>query len=61
MSDRCDHCGQVHPTNAAVAIGRFDPRGPSGWRANHAFAEVRATRAEAEADWCESAKERWGR
>ena len=32
MSDRCDHCGQVHPTNAAVAIGRFDPRGPSGWR-----------------------------
>lgn len=61
MSERCDHCGQVHPTNAAVAIGRFDPRGPSGHRANLAFAETRATRAEAEADWCDYARGRWVR
>lgn len=42
------------PSNAAVAVGRFDPDGVKGYKANNLNyddAPLRATRAEAEQDY----------
>lgn len=47
----CEKCDQIgHPT---VAVGRFTPGGPDGFRALDS-GPLRATRQEAEADVCAS-------
>lgn len=46
------HNGRVIPSDASVAVGRFLPEGPIGYVANRVpNAPLRATRAEAVADW----------
>lgn len=47
----CQTCGYVHPSNAAAAVGRFG--GTKRWIAlDMPGATHRASRAEAEDDWC---------
>lgn len=42
----------IIPADAARAVDRFNPRGPAGYRSSHdSAAPVRATRAEATADY----------
>lgn len=49
----CPTCNSVHPSDAAVAVGRFLAGGHAGYMAsNVAIATERATREEAEADYC---------
>lgn len=49
----CPRCNTVHPSNAAVAVGRFGTT-PRGYVANLTDRPtvLRQTRAEAEADYC---------
>ena len=53
MKPPCETCGRIHATGESVAIGRFTPTGPTGYRAkDDASAPVRASREAAEADAC---------
>jgi hypothetical protein len=53
MSAPCAKCGRVHPTDAVIALGRFNNTGAVGWYAvNAPFSARRPTRDEAMADWC---------
>lgn len=52
MKAPCATCDHIHATDMARAVGRFQPSGPSGYRARSGGA-IRATRAEAEADECQ--------
>lgn len=52
MTATCPTCHHVHTTRDAYAVGRFDPHGPTGYRAATAGTPPRATRAEAIADEC---------
>lgn len=47
----CAECGWIHPSDAAHAIGKFDPAGPIGY-VSRLGGSVRPTRGEAEADYC---------
>lgn len=47
----CPSCQQTHASDMARAVGRFQPAGPSGYRAKSG-GPLRATRGEAEADEC---------
>lgn len=51
VADLCPTCGWTHADTTHVVGSRFTP-GPKRYAANHPNATVRATRAEAEADWC---------
>ena len=42
--------GRVVPSNAARAVGRFNPNGTEGYRSSLG-GPLRATRTEAEGDW----------
>lgn len=48
----CPHCHLTHATDWAVAVDRWRPEGPAGYRARYPDAPLRATRAEAIADMC---------
>lgn len=48
----CPHCHTIHATDWAVAVDRWRPEGPAGYRARYPDAPWRATRAEAIADMC---------
>lgn len=52
MKRSCPSCGQVHPSNAAIAVNRFKPA-KTMWSANYPGAPMRLSRARAEQDWCE--------
>lgn len=54
MANRiCVECGCVHPSDAAIAVGRFSHDRPSGFIANVTHsASLRNTRIEAVADYC---------
>lgn len=53
----CQTCGYVHPSNAAAAVGRFG--GTKRWIAlDVPGATHRASRAEAEDDWCQARRGR---
>lgn len=56
MSEACRMCGHTHPSDAAKAIGRFSKNGPSGYAASIPSAPVRASRKEAEQDYCANAR-----
>lgn len=45
----CPACDAIHTGRDAIAVGRFRPEGPTGYRARSGGL-LRATRAEAEAD-----------
>lgn len=45
----CPDCLTIHEATAVVAVGRFDPNGPRGYRA---AGPLRATREEAMRDVC---------
>lgn len=54
----CPECLQTHPSNAAIAVGRFNPLGPVGFTSTHADdAPIRATRSQAETDFCVAQQE----
>ena len=58
MKSACPQCGYVHPSNAAVAVGRFSLGRDVAYRAsNRDDAPTCTTRAEAVADWCDHARE----
>lgn len=49
-------CGRVHGADETVAVGRFRPDGPTGYKASPAIrpdAPLRCTRQEAELDVCD--------
>ena len=49
----CMECNSVHPSDAAIAVGRFGLCGPSGFIANVSHSvPLRGSRAEAVADYC---------
>ena len=48
----CPNCHLIHATDWAVAVDRWRPEGPAGYRARYPDAPLRATRAEAIADMC---------
>ena len=48
----CPHCHLIHATDWAVAVDRWRPEGPAGYRARYPDAPLRATRAGAIADMC---------
>ena len=51
----CPSCGWVHSLGDVVAVGRFDPDGPVGYKATlPQGAPLRASRAEAMRDVCEA-------
>ena len=53
MADSCGRCGHVHSPDWAVAVHRFTPGGPAGYRASGApGAPLRPTRDQAIADQC---------
>lgn len=54
MTRPCPLCGWVHDSSTVRAIDRFNPDGPSGYRATNPGALVRDTRDEAMRDACES-------
>ncbi len=47
----CPECQTIHSGSDVVAVDRFNPDGPAGFRA-HFGGEVRATRAAAMSDVC---------
>jgi hypothetical protein len=47
----CPACRTIHGSDAAVAVGRFNPEGPRGYRARDG-GPLRLTRAAAVADTC---------
>lgn len=51
MAECCHACSTVHPSDAAVAVGRFDPHGVRGYR-SRLGGPLRPTRSEVEADYC---------
>lgn len=53
MASEPGPCGHVHTSQTAVAVGRFLPGGPTGYRAASG-GPLRSTRARAERDECES-------
>jgi len=53
----CRSCGWVHSLGDVVAVGRFDPNGPIGYKATSQAAPLRASRAEAMRDVCEARQE----
>lgn len=53
MTARCPDCETIHPTNAAIAYGRFRPQGALGYVANYPDAPQRPTRQQAENDYCQ--------
>ena len=51
-SQNGEHLTRAIPSDAAYAVGRFDPRGTRGYIARGVpGAPMRATRADAQADW----------
>jgi hypothetical protein len=53
---RDSSCGRVHGADETVAVGRFRPGGPTGYKASPAVrpdAPLRRTRQEAEQDVCD--------
>ena len=49
----CLECHGVHPSDAAIAVGRFSLCGPSGFIANVSHSmPLRVSRDEAVADYC---------
>ena len=52
VAPACPHCHLIHVTDWAVAVDRWRPEGPAGYRARYPDAPLRATRAEAIADMC---------
>lgn len=46
----CPACDYIH--SPVMAVGKFTPRGPIGYRALFPDAPIRSTRVEAEADEC---------
>ena len=49
----CPHCHLIHATDWAVAVDRWRPEGPTGYRATGMpDAPLRATRDQAIADRC---------
>ena len=48
----CPTCGTIHGSDAVVAVGRFEPGGPLGYRAAKIDGPLRATREEAHRDVC---------
>lgn len=52
VAPACPHCHLIHATDWAVAVDRWRPEGPAGYRARYPDAPLRATRAEAIADMC---------
>ena len=53
MKPPCPICDRIHDPSDVRAIGRFDPDGPAGYRADLPGAKVRSTRVEAQRDVCE--------
>ena len=53
MKPLCPRCNNVHPSNAARAVHLF-AHTPQSYR-SALGGPLRGSRAEAEADWCESA------
>lgn len=53
MKPACARCGVVHPSDAARAVGRFNPSGPTGYRADVPGAVLRHSRDAAVTDWCD--------
>lgn len=53
MASEPGPCGWVHTSTSAVAVGRFLPDGPTGYRASSG-GPLRPTRARAERDECET-------
>lgn len=50
----CEACNTRHPSDAAVAVGRFEQLVPTGYMARDVpGAPLRATREAAVADFCE--------
>jgi hypothetical protein len=47
----CPECQTIHGADAAVAVGRFDPDGPRGYR-SRLGGPLRPARDEAVADYC---------
>lgn len=58
MKPACPKCRTIHPSNAAIAYGRFRPEGSLGYVATYPDAPIRPTRAEAEADYCKHIQEK---
>lgn len=57
-------CGRVHGADETVAVGRFRPAGPAGYKASpviRADAPLRRTRQEAESDVCDESPLAWSR
>lgn len=49
----CERCGWIHGASQVVAVGRFKPGGPDGYRvASDPSAPLRDSRAEAMRDVC---------
>lgn len=50
----CDRCGWIHDPSLVVAVGRFKPGGPDGYRtASGPGAPLRPSRCEAMQDVCD--------
>ena len=53
MKPACPHCHTIHPAEAVRAIDRFDRRRRTTYAAAYTGAPIRASREQAEADYCQ--------
>jgi hypothetical protein len=49
----CANCDTIHGSDAARAVGRFNPEGVTGYQ-SRLGGPVRSTRTEAVTDYCEA-------
>lgn len=53
----CTGCQTIHGSDATRAVGRFEPAGPKGYK-SRLGGPLRATRAQADGDFCASVSTR---